>query len=309
MRKKLFGKPAKTHTVHVEPFGATLELEPRETVLIAALKAGLPYPHDCQVGSCTSCKSRLMEGEIKPLTDFAYVLEMDEINDGYILACQSLAKTDLKIRIDSMEDGAAPLPVVTTEGTVSGVRNLTHDILEVRIALDTPLDYRAGQHANLKVPGVDDPRSYSFATAPTPGGTAGLVFHIRLVPDGEVSGWLAGGGVTGARVGLDGPHGVFWLRQSDAPILCVAGGSGMAPIKAILEQAALARCPRQVRYLFGARTQADLYGGVEMAGLTQNWAGDFSFTPVLSEEPEGSDWDGARGLVTEWLDRRGKAYF
>lgn len=304
MPKRLFGGSAKTHTVTVEPFGATLELGPRETILRAALKAGLAYPHECQVGSCTSCKSRLLEGEIKPLTDFAYVLETDEINDGYILACQSLAKTDLKIRVESVEDGTALLPVVTTEGTISGVRALTHDIYEVRVALDAPLDYRAGQYANLRVPGVDDPRSYSFAAAPAPGGTRELVFHIRLVPGGEVSGWLAGGDVTGARVAVDGPHGVFWLRQSDAPILCLAGGSGLAPITAILEQAALGRSPRRVRVLFGARTRADLYGGAEMKALARNWVGDFSFTPVLSEEPRSSDWDGARGLVTEWVGRQ-----
>lgn len=304
MFKRFFGRPKKTHTVHIEPFGVTLELGPRETVLMAALKAGLPFPFECQVGSCTSCKSRLLEGEIKPLTDFAYVLDMDDIKDGYILACQSLAKTDLKIRVESIEDGAVPLPVVSTEGTVSGVRNLTHDIFEVRITLEAPFDYRAGQYANLKVPGVEEHRSYSFAAAPTPGGTRELVFHIRLVPGGEVSGWLSGGDVTGDRVSVDGPHGMFWLRDSDAPILCVAGGSGMAPIKAILEQAGSDRSPRQVRYLFGARTQADLYGGDEMTALGDNWAGDFSFTQVLSEEPEGSGWAGAQGFVTDLINQQ-----
>lgn len=301
MLKRFFGGSKKTHTVHIEPFGVTLDLEPRETVLMAALKAGLPFPFECQVGSCTTCKCRLLDGKIKPITDFAYVLDMDEINDGYILACQTLAKSDLKIRVESVEDGAAPLPVVATEGTVTGVRNLTHDIFEVRVTLDTPIDYRAGQYANLKVPGVEESRSYSFAAAPREGGSGELVFHIRLVPGGEVSGWLSGGDITGARVAVDGPHGVFWLRQSDAPILCIAGGSGMAPIKAILEQAAQERSPRQVRYLFGARTQADLYGSEQMEGLGKNWAGDFSFTPILSEEPDGSGWGGARGLVTDGI--------
>ncbi len=301
MLKRLFGKSAKTHTVQVEPFGATLTVGAKETVLMAALKAGLPYPFECQVGSCASCKSRLLEGDIKPLTDFAYVLEMDEINDGYILACQSLAKSDLKIRVDSVEDGFEPIPVVTTQGTVSGVCNLTHDIFEVRITLDTPMDYRAGQYANLWVPGFEEPRSYSFAAAPDPGGMSETTFHIRLVPGGEVSGWLEAGSAPGAQVKLEGPHGVFWLRPADAPILCIAGGSGMAPIKAILEQAARDNCRRPVRYLFGARTQADLYGGDDMQTLADTWSGDFSFSPILSEEPEDSEWPGARGMVTEGI--------
>jgi toluene methyl-monooxygenase electron transfer component len=304
MLKRLFGRSAKTHTVQVEPFGATLTVGAKETILMAALKAGLPFPFECQVGSCTSCKSRLLEGEIKPLTDFAYVLEMDELKDGYILACQALAKSDLKIRVESVEDGAAPMPVVHTEGTVSSVGNLTHDIYELRIALDAPMNYRAGQYANLRVPGVEETRSYSFAAAPSLEGSNELVFHIRLVPGGEVSDWLTNGQVDGARIEVDGPHGVFWLRESDAPILCIAGGSGMAPVKAILEQAAQDKSPRRSTYLFGARTQADLYGTEDMDAVKDKWSGDFTFSPILSEEPDGSDWAGARGMVTEWIGKQ-----
>jgi NAD(P)H-flavin reductase/ferredoxin len=304
MLKRLFGKSAKTHTVRVEPFGANLTVGAKETLLMAALKAGLPYPFECQVGSCTSCKARLVEGEIKALTDFAYVLEMDEIKDGYILACQSLAKSDLKIHVESVEDGIEPLPIVTTEGLVTSVRNLTHDIYELCITLDTPMEYMAGQYANLHVPGVADSRSYSFAAAPVTNGTQELTFHIRLVPGGEVSTWLEKGDVTGSQVQVDGPHGVFWLRHSDAPILCIAGGSGMAPIKAILEQAAQDNTSRQAVYLFGARTQADLYAVENMAAIKSKWTSGFNFSPTLSEEPEASDWNGARGMVTEWIDKQ-----
>ncbi len=304
MLKRLFGKSPKTHTLQVEPFGANITVGAKETILMAALKAGLPYPFECQVGSCTSCKTRLVEGKIKALTDFAYVLEMDEIKDGYILACQSLARSDLKLRVESVEDGVAPLTVVTTNGTISSVRNLTHDIYELGITPDETMDYLAGQYANLRVPGVVDGRSYSFAEAPSVGGTRGLVFHIRLIPGGEVSAWLESGNVLGASVVIDGPHGVFWLRHSDAPILCIAGGSGMAPIKAILEKAIQDKIPRQVVYLFGARTQGDLYALEEISAVESKWTGKFAFSPILSDEAETSEWRGDRGMVTEWIAKQ-----
>ena len=301
MLKRLFNRTPKTYQVYVEPFGATLSVGARETILKAALKAGLAYPHECQVGACTSCKTLLVEGDIKPLTDFAYALDMEDMRGGYILVCQSLAKSDLKIRVTSLDDGAATIPARQFDGQLTSVSNLTRDILDVRIALNQPMDYYAGQYANLNVPGVEGSRFYSFAEAPTMGGATDLSFHVRLIPNGAVSGWLAGADRVGTRVGVDGPYGIFRLREADVPILCIAGGSGMAPIKAMLEHGSQLGLQRPVVYLYGARTQADLYSDALVDMLMQSWGGPIRFVPVLSEEPGGNDWQGARGLVTDFI--------
>lgn len=302
MFKRLFNRTPKTHQVYVEPFGTTLTVGARETILKAALKAGLAYPHECQVGACTSCKSLLVEGEIKALTDFAYALDTEELQGGYILVCQSLAKSDLKIRVTSLDDGVAPIAARTFEGRLSSVSDLTRDILHVRISLNRPMDYYAGQYANLSVPGVEGSRAYSFAEAPHAGGTTDLSFHVRLIPGGAVSGWFSAADRIGASVGVEGPYGVFRLRDADTPIVCIAGGSGMAPIKAMLEMGGRARISRPVVYLFGARTQADLYANPFIDGFIKAWTGPIRFLPVLSEEPDGSDWHGARGLVTDFIE-------
>jgi len=301
MLKRLFNRKSKTYQVHVAPFGVSLTVGARETILKAALKAGLAYPHECEVGACTSCKSLLVEGDIKALTDFAYVLESNELRDGYFLACQSQPRSDLRVRVTSLEAGIELIPPRSFEGKIVSVTLLTRDILHVCVALNEPMEYCAGQYANLYVPGIEGARAYSYADAPVPGGTTVLSFHVRLLQDGAMSGWFAERTSVGASIRVDGPYGVFRLRESDVPILCVAGGSGMAPLKAMLEQAGRSGVSRPVVYLFGGRTQADLYESAFVEEFVDAWAGPIRFLPVLSEEPAASDWEGARGFVTDFI--------
>ncbi|MFT4585005.1 MAG: NAD(P)H-flavin reductase/ferredoxin [Gammaproteobacteria bacterium] len=302
MLKRLFNRTPKTYQVSIEPFAQTVTVGARETILHAALEAGLAYPYECQTGACSTCKTQVIEGEIKALTDFAYVLEMDEIRGGTILACQSLAASDLKIRVHTLDDGLPSIPSREYKGTISEMTPLTRDIIDVRISLDERLNFYAGQYANLSIPNVVSNRPYSFATAPGTNGQTELSFHVRLVTDGELSGWLASADRVGESINVDGPYGIFRMRETDVPVLCIAGGSGMAPIKAMLEQAiAEGRC-RPVVYLYGGRTQADLYDSALIKALTTDWSAPIRFIPVLSEEPTGSSWQGARGFVTDFIN-------
>jgi NAD(P)H-flavin reductase len=125
-----------------------------------------------------------------------------------------------------------------------------------------------------------------------------VAFFVRLVPGGELTEWLFSENRTGARVNVAGPFGNLWLRPSTNPILCVAGGSGLAPIKALLEEANEQDCDRETVVIFGAREERDLYCLEELAALATSWSGPFSFVPVLSQEAAASAWPGTRGLVT-----------
>ena len=145
-------------------------------------------------------------------------------------------------------------------------------------------------------------RSYSFATPAQP--NAQVSFFVRQVPQGVFSGHVHTQPLVGQRVSVQGPAGDFWLRPGEGPLLCVAGGSGLAPLLALLQGALDSGVQRPVRLVFGARTQADLYALDEIAALAQAWPLPFDFVPVLSQEPEGSDWPGARGLVTLALGAR-----
>jgi len=299
----MFGlfKSSKPKQVSIEGIDSPIEVRDKETILTAALRQGIRFPHSCRVGGCATCKCQLKEGKVKELTESAYILSEQELDQGYILACQAVPKSNISIKLDNLAAGGPKFTPQTCSGTVVTQRRLTHDIVALDIALDQPVRYAAGQYARLSVPGSrHEARSYSFASAALKEGVSRISFFIRQVPGGAMSSW-AQGDVVDTQVQIEGPFGDFYLRESEQPILCVAGGSGLAPVKALLEDALAFKSPRPVVFLFGARTQQDLYCLDEITNLQKEWAGDFMFVPVLSEEPETSDWQGARGLVTEWL--------
>jgi NAD(P)H-flavin reductase/ferredoxin/fatty-acid desaturase len=282
--------------------GEALPVEPGETLLQAALRAGVDFPNSCRVGGCGACKCRVTRGEVRELTETGYLLTAEELEQGTILACQSTPLTDVEIEVELAE---------TVQGAVVSQRRLTHDITELGIQLDRPLDHRPGQFAQLSIDGLPDhARSYSFATPPRDDGR--VHFFIRRVPGGRLSTLVNDTDVVGRRVSLEGPSGDFWLRGSEAPLLFVAGGSGLAPILAILEAAAEAGASRPATVLFGARQQRDLYAREQLARIAARWQARFEVVEVLSDAEDDTTWSGERGLVTAHIaahcTRRTHAY-
>lgn len=274
-----------------------------ENLLAAGLAAGLKWPHDCRVGSCGTCRCRLKSGKIKALQDFCYVLTPDDMASGMILACQTALKSNIEVEVQ-LQTGAAP-KAVRLKGVLSSVRELTHDIVEITVVCDEPLppETLAGQYMEIAYAGLSAPRNYSFAKAPEAGDKE-MIFYVRHVPGGEFTDWLFGADRSQTPVVVGGPYGNFWLRETNATMICIAGGSGMSAIKAVLEYACKIKSPRDAIYLFGARTERDLYCLEEIEEIGKQWHSlhRFQFIPVLSEEPEGSSWNGARGFVTDYLN-------
>lgn len=300
----MFGLFAKKgpFAANVSPTGETLTVKAGDNLLKAALDAGIAWPHNCRVGSCGECRSRLVSGKIKELNDFSYVLSKEELDAGMILACQTCLRSDVEVEV-SIETDVELQPAKTVKGAVETYRHLTHDILEIGIRLDEPIPgYLAGQYAQLCIPGfIEQPRSYSFASAPDASDIERINFFIRLVPGGEMTTWLHETDRTGTPVEVCGPYGNFWLRESEGPAVFVCGGSGMAPIKALLEQVSANGFERDITLIFGARTQNDLYCAEELQAIAEHANNRFKYLPVLSEEPEDSDWKGLRGMCTEFI--------
>ncbi|PRY92053.1 NAD(P)H-flavin reductase [Hasllibacter halocynthiae] len=275
--------------------GRAVEVAPNETILQAALGDGIDFPFICRVGGCATCKCRLTGGEVDELTETGYVLTEEEIADGYILACQSRPRTDVEIELPAE-------PVVSAEkvaGRIVGREFLTHDIVRLDVQLDRPLDYRAGQFASLTLDDLPEAsRSYSFSTAPDDGGRVG--FTIRRVPGGAFSGHVFDEDVVGAGVSARGPAGEFHLREGEGRALFVAGGSGLAPILAILEEMDRTGDRRPVTLMFGARQERDLYALEEIEGYAARRPG-FRFVPVLSDDDYNPDWKGRHGFVTDFI--------
>ncbi|ODU68260.1 MAG: oxidoreductase [Novosphingobium sp. SCN 66-18] len=296
-----FLKKQRSSKVSIAGEPAILEVPRGKTLLEAMLAEGLAMPHDCKVGSCGTCRFKLVDGKIGELSPSALVLEREELAAGYRLACQAMPRSDLTIALN------APLAMQSTVedyiGTIIAAPRLCQDIIGLTLELDRPLPFSPGQYADLTAPGIEGPRSYSFAFAPERGEAQRLEFHVRHVPGGLFTDWLFGQDRTGQELRLSGPFGQFRLKDSAAPMLCLAGGSGLAPIMAILQQARAMGATRPVTLLYGARTRQHLYCLEEIEALRAAWKAPFEFVPVLSEEDVDSAWAGARGLVTEPIAR------
>jgi NAD(P)H-flavin reductase/ferredoxin len=294
-----FLRKSKVNTVSVEGTPTTIEVAAGKTLLEAMLGQGLAMPHDCKVGSCGTCKFKLVSGKIGELSPSALALEGDEVRSGYRLACQAIPRSDLTIAVDApLAHGTA---VAGYRGTIVAAPRLCEDIIGLTIELDRPLAFAPGQYADLTAPGIDGARSYSFAFAALDGPVRKLHFHIRHVPGGAFTDWLFGGDRTGMELVVTAPFGQFALKDSKAPILCIAGGSGLAPILSILQHALASGGTRPVHLLYGARRRTNLYAVANIDALRERWQVPFVFVPALSDENPDSDWQGARGLITEQI--------
>lgn len=271
----------------------------KDSILREALAAGVAFPHSCTVGTCGTCKAKLISGKVREITDSALVLTTPELKEGYILPCQAVAKCSVELDVAGMAD-LPDHPLRELAGVVTGQELVTPDIVRLTVELEDHLEFSAGQYAELQFGEFSGPRSYSFADAPSDVDGNSLSFFVRLVPGGEFTSWLFEADRCGSGLTVLGPLGNLWLRPRDVPILCVAGGSGLAPIKGILEEATHGDAvTRDVVVVFGARTQADLYCVTELEAVAAAWKGSFSLRLILSEEAADSGWTGERGFVTD----------
>lgn len=263
------------------------------TILDAALDAGIDYPFGCQSGNCGACKSRLVAGDVAMAGYSEFALGDDEKARGMILACRAVPRADSAVAWIEEDDRVAhPRRVLSCR--VIGVDDATHDIKRLRLGIVSggPFDFSAGQFASVTFDGCP-PRDYSMANAP---GDPTLEFHVRHGTGGATSAYVSDRLTLGDAVRIEGPFGTSHLRDSHrGPIVAVAGGSGLAPVKSIVEQALALALPQHIHLYFGVRTARDLYLDAHFTILADRHA-NFHFTPVLSEGTSG----GRRsGLVHE----------
>jgi len=187
---------------------------------------------------------------------------------------------------------------------ITSQENLTDDTFLLTVKLDNNevLNSHAGQYGTLKADELDKPRAFSFAKSPTSEKKGEFSFFIKQVPGGLFSEYLKENR-TGQKIVLSGPMGQFKIDESNEDMICIAGGSGMSAINAIVEEAAHNKVKRNCYFFYGARAQKDLYLVDEISKISEKWAKGytFKFIPVLSEEPEDSDWKGGRGFVTDYF--------
>lgn len=266
-------------SVRVRQFDTPVTVEMGQTVLEAALAQGRPYPHGCRSGNCGACKSELLSGEVDMLPSSEYALTDAERRRGLILACRAVPWSDCEVAYLDVEDVAAH-PIRRLACRVSAVEPATHDITIIRLEVLSggPFTFSAGQYVELTFEGRPA-RDYSMANRPD---EATLEFHVRRVAGGAVSPFVTGGLEVGTAVRADGPYGGAYLRERHrGPILLLAGGSGLAPVKSILETALALGMRQPIRLYFGARDERDVYLERWLAALAAAH-GNFRFEVVLS---------------------------
>ena len=289
-------------TVTVADLNQSAPAEEGETVLAALLAHGIGFAYSCQAGNCGTCKCELVSGDILELEYSEHALSADERGRGIVLACRSQMWSDVVVRrLDSEDFVVHPSRVMRCK--VAGITNLTHDILKLglEIVAGGPFTFSAGQYAQLELPvapGIT--RDYSMANRPD---QPLLEFHVRVMPGGSVSHRIATALKFGDMVKVSGPMGTSYLRAQHAgTMLCIAGGSGLAPVKSIVETALASGFAQPLHLYFGARAERDVYFERELDGL-QMRHGNFRAHIVLSE-PGAASSSGTLlprryGLVTD----------
>nr|WP_299244616.1 2Fe-2S iron-sulfur cluster-binding protein [uncultured Halomonas sp.] len=239
------------------------------TILDAALKAGVPYPHDCRSGECGQCKTQLVQGEVRHDPCLADALSTEERKSGLVLACRCQPKTDVVVCWQATDVQPPIHAPARHRATVHGLERVSRSVIRLWLSLDgAPMEFMAGQYARLRI-GDLPARSYSMANLP---GADLLEFHIAHLPEGVVSDHIARHLQPGDAVHLEGPFGTAYLRdEHDGPLLAVAGGTGLAPILAIL-RSALSRQPQQVINLYyGVRERDDIHAEEELRWLAETY--------------------------------------
>lgn len=293
------------HCIRIDGSAIVFEQDASDTVLRAALRAGIGLPYECNAGGCGSCRFDIVSGSVDVLWADAPGLSERDRRKGRQLACQCRAKGDLAIRVRTGSEYQPRTPPGRRRARLIGCTDLTHDLREFRFATDAPAEFTPGQYASLLIEGVGAPRGYSMSNLPNVQGQ--WDFQIRRVPGGRATALLFDTLALGDVVELDGPFGLAGLRE-DSPrdIVCVAGGSGLAPMVSIARGAAAAGmlATRRLHFFYGARTPRDVCGESQLR-LLQGFGTSLTYHPVVSDaaSADAAGWSGERGFVHEALPR------
>ncbi len=291
--------------IRLMPSGRESLCRPGQTLLDAAIRSGMTVPYGCRHGTCASCKAKVLEGdyELMPrVSEFA--LMSFERDEGYILMCSTLPQGDMVVEVDEedVEPGIEIFPITDFRAEIVSNVAVTPDIHVLRLKLKQPGDvvYTAGQYFEFNIPGLPETRAYSMATTYSCGNT--MEFHVKRVPQGVGSNFLCDL-VKGASVTGSGPYGRMQLGSRERNLIFVAGGSGLAPIKALVEKVFSEDFRKEAWLFYGARTGKDLYLVPEWVHMAEKYP-NFHFIPALSNKDDEKPWNGEEGYIADVVSRK-----
>lgn len=279
------------------PSQQVLAAEDGETVLDAALRAGLNLPHSCKGGHCSSCRARVLSGKIRYPCGRPLGLTEDEERSGYALLCQAHAVSpELTVEIREIRPPSNENQIRSLPCRIEQMRELAPGVMGVFLRLQAieQFSFMAGQYLDIMLP---QNRRRSFSIANPPHAAELIELHIRRVAGGEFTQQLFTGMKEKTLLRIEGPLGQFWFREdSPRPALMIGGGTGYAPLRAML-RSLLERGDRRSLHLYwGVQTRADLYEDALLRDLSARFP-NLAYTPVLSEPRAEDEWNGRTGWV------------
>ncbi len=284
-----------SHQITVNPGGRQFAAEADETILDAALRQGVALPYGCRDGGCGSCKGKVLAGNIDHGKAQPHALKDEDKAGGMALFCCARARSDLTLECRQLGT-AGEIPARTLPARVEKIEPLAPDVMAIHLKLPASerLQFLAGQYIDIL---LKDGGKRSFSLANAPHDDALLQLHVRHIAGGVFTDHVFSTMKARDIVRFNGPHGSFHLREeSPKPMILVAGGTGFAPIKAIVEHAIAEQCQRPMQIYWGAKARIDLY----LNTLPGQWAAEhvnISYVPVLSEAAADDHWSGRSGLV------------
>ena len=289
--------PQQGYHMLVRPDNRIVGVREGETILDAGLRADVAFAFDCRGGGCGTCKARLAYGRVEYGAYQHSALTDAERAAGKLLLCCATPLSDVEIEYEPKELPGR-IPVRVWSAGVESLAPLAHDVMRVVLKLDggAKIEFYAGQYINILLENGEK-RSFSFATAPQ--ASDRIELQIRRIPNGRFTTHVFEKMKAGDRVRFEGPLGSFFLREdSEKPIIFVAGSTGFAPVKSMLEHAFARGLKRRMILYWGVRRLRDLYA----PDLPRQWErehANFRFVPVLSEPAPEDHWTSRTGLVHE----------
>ncbi|MFA7495455.1 MAG: 2Fe-2S iron-sulfur cluster-binding protein [Acidithiobacillus sp.] len=276
------------YEICLEPSGVHFQANEHQNIVEAAKQHGISIKHGCASGSCGDCKGTILSGDSEQGPFMPLLLSSSERAAGMAILCKLYPRSNLRLQ-------AEVVPKNLWKAEIIGLTYLAWNVLELRLRPERSYPYRTGQYARVAVPSLPDQwRSYSMATPPDASGE--LIFHIREVSGGAFSQWLFHVAQTGDIVNMGAAQGEFALNPDhDRDMLCVAAGTGLAPIEAIIQESIHWGRTRPIHLFYGARKQTDFYHLEKLAQWAERHP-HLTVTATLSDLQD-TTWTGARRLL------------
>jgi len=271
--------------------GSSFEADGNDSIVRAALRNGVGFPYECSSGSCGTCKFTLIDGQVEDLYPGSSGLSERDRRKGRKLACQCRPLTNITIKALESEDYVPLYKPQRNKAKIVSVKNITHNIVSLTFDIGAPAKFLPGQYALIEAVQLGE-RAYSMSNLENEDKL--LEFFIKKVPGGKISElFFDPVKLESTEFVVDGPYGVAYIRENDRSRICLAGGSGLAPMISIARHHIAENSNAKLTFIFGGQKNKDTLSQEEFRSMVGDEDGVIDYISVVSDEmPSGNNRKG-----------------